>query len=529
MERSNPWKKPLWLLALLFIGIILLYGCKSKETESNNENGEGEPLKELTYWVQNNRPDTLKDYNDIAAYKKLEEITGVHVIWEHPASGEVEQQFNLMMTSDKLPDVIERTWTSVPGGPEKYIKDKKIVALNDYIDKYAPNLKQILDENPEWRKMITTDEGNIYVFPFIRSDAYNLTFFGPILRGDWLEKLDLEIPETIDEWYTVLKAFKEQDPNGNGEADEIPLLIHPTSFTYNAFVGAWGITNGFYQVDGKVHYGPIQPEYKEFLQLLHDWYQEGLIDQEYVATDSKLQDAKVTNDQLGAFMGYSGSSLLRYMQLKADDPEFSLVGAPYPVFNKGDTPIFNQGELPFQGVGAAITTSNRNIVETVKWLDYHYSEEGYMLFNFGIEGESYEMIDGYPTYTEIITNNPDGKSMAEALAMYNRASWSGPFIQAKEYAEQYNNLPQQKQAIEQWAKGSNERLMPLVTPTQEESSEFASIMNDINTYREEMINKFIMGEEPLSKFDDFVKTIEGMGIERAIEIQQAALERYNNR
>ncbi len=434
-----------------------------------------------------------------------------------------------MMTSGKLPDVIERIWTSVPGGPEKYIKDKKIVRLNEYIDEYAPNFKKILEEHPEWKKMISTDEGSIYSFPFLRQDELNLTFYGPVIRKDWLEQLDLEIPETIDEWHTVLKAFKEQDPNGNGENDEIPLLIDKDAITSNAFVGAWGITNGFYHIDSVVKYGPIQPEYKEFLSLMNKWYEEGLIDKEYVATDDKLKDAKVTNDQLGALMGYSGSSILRYMQLKKDDPDFALTGAPYPVLKKGEIPPFNLAEVNYNGVGAAITADNENIEETVKWLDYKYGEEGFRLFNFGIEGESYEMIDGYPTYKEVITDNPDGKSMSEGLAMYVPAGWSGPFIQAKEYAEQYNNLPEQLEALENWKKGSNERAMPLVTPTQDESSEYASIMNDINTFKSEMINKFIMGEEPLSKFDDFVKTIESMGIDRATEIQQNALKRYNDR
>lgn len=530
MDRFR-WKKTFFMMVIFALFFVtVLSGCSSsaKDEKTTGKKADDGSLT-LSYWVSNSRPDTLKNYNEMGAYKKLEEITSVKVKFDHPASGEADQQFNLMMTSGELPDVIERIWTSVPGGPEKYIKDNKIVRLNDYIDEYAPNFKKVLDEHPEWRKMVSTDDGSIYAFPFLRQDELNLTFFGPVIRKDWLEKLGLEMPETIDEWHTVLKAFKDKDPNGNGKADEIPFLIDKDSITSNAFVGAWGVTNGFYHVDGKVQYGPIQPEYKEFLSLMNDWYKEGLIDKEYVATDDKLKDAKVTNDQLGAFMGYSGSSILRYMQLKKDDENFALTGAQYPVFKNGETPIFNLGEANYNGVGAAISTDNQNIEETVKWLDYKYGEEGFKLFNFGIEGESYEMVDGYPTYKEVITNNPDGKSMSEALALYVPAGWSGPFVQAKEYAEQYNNLPEQLEALENWKKGSNERVMPLVTPTQAESDEYASIMNDIGTYKSEMINKFIMGEEPLDHFDKFVETIQSMGIDRATEIQQDALNRYNDR
>ncbi|CAM3900613.1 extracellular solute-binding protein [Lederbergia lenta] len=530
MKKIAIRKTSVFMLLFLLLVVSALTGCKSSKEVEKKSSGKDDGSLTLSYWVSNNRPDTLKDYNEMGAYKKLQEVTDVKVEFQHPASGEADQQFNLMMASGELPDVIERIWPSVPGGPEKYIKDKKIVRLNDYIDQHAPNLKKILEENPEWKKMISTDDGSIYSFPFLRQDEVNLTFFGPVLRKDWLDKLGLETPETIDEWHKVLTAFKEQDPNGNGEADEIPLLIDKDALTSNAFVGAFGITNGFYQVDSKVKYGPIQPEYKEFLTLMNKWYEEGLIDKEYVATDDNLKDAKVTNDQLGALMGYTGSSIMRYMQLKeGENPDFKLTGAQYPVFKKGEVPAFNLGENNYNGVGAAITTSNKNIEETVKWMDYKYGEEGFKLFNFGIEGESYEMIDGYPTYTEIVTDNPDGKSMSEGLAMYVPAGWSGPFIQAKEYAEQYTSMPEQQEAIEAWKKGSNERIMPMVSPTQEESSEYASIMNDIGTYKSEMINKFIMGEEPLSKFDDFVKTINSMGIDKATEIQQAALERYNKR
>lgn len=76
---------------------------------------------------------------------------------------------------------------------------------------------------------------------------------------------------------------------------------------------------------------------------------------------------------------------------------------------------------------------------------------------------------------------------------------------------------------------TNERKMPLVTPTAEESSRYASIMNDVTTFYDEMVNRFIMGVEPMDNFDQFVETIKAMGIEEAIAIQQAALERYNSR
>lgn len=538
------------IIALLLVAIIT--GCSggNNSTGQNvNKAGDGggssapkageEAPKEvgypdsLTYWVgmNGNAAAVMKNYNEIAAYQETEKITGTKVEFQHPPQGQAKDAFNLLISSGKLPDVIEYTWASVPKGPDKAIEDGTIIRLNELIEQYAPNLTKVLEENPEYRKLITTDDGNIYVFPFLRGDEYLLTYNGLAIRQDWLDNLKQPMPETIDEWHTVLTAIKTGDPNQNGKQDEIPLFL---DIGYNteidhAFIGAWGITNSFYQIDGKVQYGPIQPEFKEYIATMRQWYEEGLIDPDYAATDGKLKDAKVTGNQLAALQTYTGSGIGRYTSLmEAEHPEFQLVGAPNVVLNKGDMPILGQKDSPFLGSGAAVTTSNKNPEETVRWLDFKFSEEGHMLFNFGIEGESYEMKDGYPTYTDKVMKHPE-LPVTQAMSKYNMASFSGPFVQDRRYMEQYAALPAQKEAINTWMNAKNDRLMPVLSPTADESAKYASIMNDVKTFYSEMVNKFIMGVEPMSSFDNFVETIKGMGIEEAIAIQQAGLDRFNSR
>ena len=546
MNIGSKKKRIMDMLVILLLILAILAGCAGGGNNGNGGSpqnssdgggsadgttGEAGYPEKLTLWMQldGNVAATLQSAGEIAAFRETERITGTKVEFQHPPAGQAAEAFNIMISSGDLPDAIEYNWASVPGGPEKAIADGIIIPLNDLIENHAPNLRKVLDEHPEWERLIMTDDGNIYVFPFIRGDDYLLTFNGIIIRQDWLDNLGLQMPETIDEWYEVLKAFKTRDPNGNGQQDEIPLLIEWGQININhAFIGAWGITTGFYQVDGKVHYGPIQPEFKEFLATMNRWYSEGLIDPDYATTDGTLKDAKVTGNVLGAFQGYTGSSIGKYMGLMKDDPNFNLVGAPNVVLNKGDTPLLGQKDHPFTGIGTAITTANKNPEGTAKWLDFKYGEEGHMLFNFGIEGESYEMIDGYPTYTDRIMNHPE-LPVTQAMGQYIQASYHGSFVQDRRYIEQYAALPQQKQAIETWMNAKNDRLMPLVTPTAEESSRYASIMNDVNTYYNEMINKFVMGVEPLDKFDQFVETLKDMGIEEAIRIQQAALDRFNSR
>lgn len=536
------------IVSLLLVSSMLLSACggNAPETAPSSKPGDGasaapqSPDKKevgypasLTYWatLNANVSATLKSYGEVAAYKELEKKTGTKVEFQHPTAGQEKDQLNLMLASGKLPDVIEYSWATVNKGADALIKDKSIIRLNELIEQHAPNLTKLLKEHPEYRKMITTDEGNIYAFPFIRGDDYLLTYGGITLRTDWLEKLNLPMPQTIDDYYNVYKAFKTGDPNGNGKPDEIPLLVNFNSGSNGYyFLYAWGISDGFYQENGKIKFGAIEPSFKEFVTVMNKWFKEGLIDKDYAATDPKLQDSKVTNSQLGSVPVLVGSGVGRYMDLMREkDPKFKLTGSPYPVLKAGDKPELGQKEAPFSGIGAAITASAKNPEAIVKWLDYKYGQEGHMLFNFGIEGESYAMADGYPKYTDKILKNPDKLPIAQAMGQYILAMGNGPFVQDRRYMEQYAGLPEQQNAIKTWMNAKNEKWLPVLTQTAEESTKFNSIMNDVNTYFNETINKFVMGIEPLDNFDKFVGTLKSMGIEEAIKLRQAALDRYNKR
>ncbi|WP_121609112.1 extracellular solute-binding protein [Mesobacillus foraminis] len=534
------------------LSLMLLFstiGCSANETSNKTkEQGERKTAEmkspeevgypdQITYWTElvPNVAATSQSLNDVRAYEKLEEITGTKVEFKHPSGegSDITEQFNLMVASGKLPEVIEYNWRTVPKGPDKAIEAGTIIRLNELIENYAPNLNRYLNENPEVKKMVTTDEGNIYTFPFLRGDESLMVFMGMIIRQDWLDKLDLEKPKTISEWEEVLTAFKNEDPNGNGKKDEIPLMVQLNDMKHiAAFVGAYGIHSQFYNDNGTVKYGSIQPEFKEFLTTMNKWYEKGLLDSDFAAVDSKLMDAKVTNNQLGSFYGFSGGGIGKYTGLmEGKNSEFQLSPTPHPSLKEGEKAATAQLALAYEGMhSAAISGTAKNPEEIVKWLDYAYSEEGQMLFNFGIEGESYEMVDGYPTYTKEITDNPEGLPMTQALGKYIRASYGGPLVQDKRYLEQYYELPEQKEAVKVWGESAENKInLPPITLNAEESEEFNSIMSDLNTYYDETVIKFIMGEEPLSNFDDFVATLEGMGIERVIELQQAALERYEAR
>lgn len=534
----KPYMKKIFCYVLVVsIFSFLLVACSTEKSVTNQEENthqyvfNGYPMETdvtLAVWVPLNAviSTQVKNMAETPFAQELEKQTGVKLEYIHPVLGQDAEQFNLLLASGELPDIIEYPWYNFAGGPEKAIKDNYILRLNELIDENAPNLKAYLEANEDVDKMVKTDEGSYYVFPFIRGHESLTVAMGPIIRKDWLDDLEMEMPTTIDEWYTVLKVFKEKKNAAS------PLSIGKGAINQGFLIGAYGIKQGFYVDDGKVKFGAIEPEYKEFLITLRKWFSEGLVDNNFAMMDDKIISANMLSGKSGASVGYLASNMGRWLNaMKDKDPKYDLAGTMYPTLNKGEIPKFGHKDFRY-GVsgGTAITTSCKNPEIAARFLDYAYGEKGNLLYNFGIEGISYNMVDGYPEYSDLITNNPEGLSMSEAMSTYVRAYNQGPFIQDKRYGEQYFAMPQQQQALEAWTKtDAIQHIMPRVTPTSEESSEVANIMNEVNTYVDEMFLKFIMGVEPIENFDEFVQQLKKLNIDRAIEIRQAALERYYNR
>jgi len=507
---------------------------KTAPTSVPDKTGNIYPLKtnvRLTYWcrLQQNQAALVSNVSDLPLYKELLNKTGVEIKFLHPTPTQEKEQFNILISSRDLPDIIEYNWMIYHGGPEKAIKDNQIIPLNDVIEKYAPNLKRILDGDKELNRMVKISENQYYVFPFIRSDESLLVYHGPFLRKDWLDELGLQVPTTIDEWYTVLKAFKQKK---NVEA---PLVFQYRQIGINnAFIGAYHITHDFYRDDqNKIQYGPIQPEYKEFLSTFKKWYSEGLIDRDFVLGDAKSQDESMLSGRSGATVANMGGGLGKYLDnMKLKDPKFALIAAPYPTLKKGEMPFIGQSDYKYTPQGSvAISRQCKNIDVAARFLDYGYSPEGQMLYNFGIEGVSYKMNNGYPQYTQEITKNPDGLTMIQAMAKYIRAYYEGPTVQDTRYLEQYNTYPEQRDAIEKWLKTDHKKheIPSFLSSTQEETSELAQIINDVSTYKDEMFIKFIFGIEPLENYDKYVDQIKKFGIDKAITIKENAYKKYENR
>ncbi len=396
----------------------------------------------------------------------------------------------------------------------------------------APNLSRIYDENPDAKKQASLDDGTLYMFPFLGLEPY-LRAGGPIVRKDWMDKLGIDMPETVDDWHTMLTRFKDEDPNGNGKADEIPLLAQKDTGLESlaSFTAPFGVIRGFFKKDGKVMYGPVEPGYLDYLTTMNQWYTEGLIDPDFASVDAKGFDAKVTGNIAGSYIGRINNTFGRYLTLMAEDPSFDLIGTKWPEGAEGKHYNIRSDMVSIaNGEGIAISDKNGHIPETMAFFDYMYGEEGHRLMNFGIEGVSYNMVDGYPKYTDDIIANPK-LSMTDALAQYCVASFSGPIVQDRQYFEQTLTFRQQADTIDIWGIDADTSLLiPPISLTTEESKAVAARIGDINTYVEEMTVKFIMGLEPLDKYEEFVTTIrDTFAIDEYIAIYQVAYDRYEAR
>ncbi|SFE96900.1 putative aldouronate transport system substrate-binding protein [Paenibacillus catalpae] len=530
------------IIALLLTAILAisgLTGCKSTEN-----NGEQSAVLEkiagqapaasgdtLTYWAElnGNAASVKPRFQDVPFFQEWQKRTGVKLKFIQPPSNQAKQALNVMLASGELPDMIEYEWANFPGGPEKAIKDGYILRLNDLIDQYAPNLKRYLSEHPDIDKQIKTADGSYYVFPFIQGDPLLRTYQGPIIRKDWLEELGLSVPVTIDDWYTVLQTFKEK----KGVKAPLTFLSTPSPLfgvENGAFVGAFGVKKGFYLKNGQVKFGPIEPGYRQFLALFREWYAEGLIDRNIATVDTRTIDSSMMSGRSGASIWNAGSGIGTWLPLlKEKDPKAEFVAAPYPVLHKGERPMFGQRVNPYMSSGGvAISAKSSHAAEAVRMLDYGYGEEGHLLFNFGIEGVSYTMKNGRPTYTDLILHNPDKLAPSQAIAMYSRASYFGPFVQDVAYMEQYYMLQVQKDAVSIWSDTDAETYMlPPVQKTERESAEFSAIMQDVTTLVDEMSLRIILGIDPLESYEDYVAQLKALNIDRAVAIQKAALDRYN--
>jgi len=480
----------------------------------------GEEGQELSIAVILAAPAGKNSFNEIPLFEEYEKRTGVKIKFQHVTT----EKMNLLFASNELPDIILNYWTD--GEEKNAYNDKQILRLDDLMSKYAPNYVNLLKNDPSLYAQAVDADGFLYTFQFLRNAPELRVYNGFMIRQDWMDKLKLTTPKNLDELYNVLTAIKNGDPNGNGQADEIPFIMEKGN-GIDHLLSWWGIGEFFIDDNDTIQSGWLQPEYKEMLQYMNKLYNEGLLDPDYAIADRNQFDTKISNGQAAMWFGLAGGGLGRINTLMAPiDPEFKLSALPWMETENGIKYNMNpEYRSPIAArLGLAITANCKDPVAAVKFADYAYSEEGGRLLSFGIEGESYTMENGIPTYTDLITNTP-GKSMSEMLSQYSLATGYA-LEQSVHYFDQYMSTAQ-KDAINIWKDCDISRITPVLKHTDSELRIALTKFNEIKSYNNEMINKFITGRESFDNYDSYIDTLKDMGLEDVVNVKQAAYERYS--
>ncbi len=511
-------------------------GIQTSETDGENKERPAEisyPLinsGKLTFGMVMSSAwsDRFNNFMDLPLGKALSEQTGIEIEMVHV---ENNTAMNLLIASGNLPDIILFNFQSqYTGGEAKAIDDGVIYPLTgDFLAENAPEYWKVLNSDEDYMRGSTTPEKEVYGFTFILGDEELKTGYGLTVRDDWCKELGIELPETPEEFYNMLAAFR--DRKGVAAplsvcSDDIESLLDRGIIT-SAFDL---VTRDIYMEDKQVQIGYAQEEYKDVLVYLNKLYSGGLLDANFSTLDSATVTSNILSGQSGAASGALNGGLGTWLQTNKEVENYSLAGIHNLVKNRGDKALYGHYNTDVVGGTAVITSTSRNKELAAKLLNFGYTEAGHMLYNFGVEGESYELVNGYPTYTDYIMNNPGGLSKQQAMSEYILAFGNGPFVQDKRYLEQYADLPEQKQAMEIWMDNDAALYkLPRISINADSISEYSSILSDIKTYLDEMTIKFIRGTESLDNYDGYLARLDEMGIERIREIVQDAVDEYYSR
>ncbi|MDR2505224.1 MAG: extracellular solute-binding protein [Oscillospiraceae bacterium] len=529
------------------------------EAEADPYYIEGGAGTTLTFWMPMNYYQSLyfQDMNEHPFFKFMEEKTGVHINFIHPAEEQAEQQLTLMVSSGNYYDLLMDAW--YPGGPEAAVDDGAFLDLALYLDEYMPNYKaaatnadgsfsdwewkpeekelfQIKPEEP-FMPVFTTVKGYVWCVGQVWNSQLEADS-GPVIRKDWLDEAGLAMPETIDELEAVLEAFKQRGV--------IPMTIEPlgysTSYFSNALTSAWNL-DGMYaslEPDGKTvsDHLFIQPAFRDYLAKLADWYAKGYIDPDFMNADEDTNASKMLSDELGVWMNFYGDPSY-YAEYYVGDQAFNMEPMPLPRLSKDQTLRWHQKYVvePYTWITVSPTCKTPEIA--AQWLDKWYLPESILRLSYGIEGETYEMADGVPMFLPEFFTDEDVPADA---AVQTKLWLSSPgYYSYRSQLLQYNSgdsstLSPMNIASQVWSQNAEPTMrVPYTLFSDDDWGEMEEYIIEVYTYAEPMILKFITGQESLDKFDEFVQTCKDLGIEEAtamwqdavnvaLELQEAAAE-----
>lgn len=477
-----------------------------------------------------------KDLANNGFTKWLEEKTNVHIDWDYAPSSGVAEKLNLVLASGDYPDIIMNMGVN---NQQQMIYGAQgvFIPLNDYIEEYGVEMKKAFEQHPIVKEGITLPDGNIYSIPMINECAHCKYQQKMWIYQPWLDKLGLSMPTTTDEFYNVLKAFKEQDPNGNGIADEIPLAGAASGvwngtidlFLMNAFV--YNQTNRLYLKDGKIDAAFNKPEWKEGLAFMHKLYEDGLVAPETFTQNQSQLRRLADNPEpiLGAVP--SGSMQIfttvpeRWIEFVTVPPLKGPGGAQFAPFYEGS---------PLQNGKFIVTKASKHPEVAVRWADAFYEAETTLWEVVGAEGTDWRFepentknlgINGKPAIwyrlTPAMVDNPNSW---DQIAPTWRPAELFDGVVADSFPVEKILYDETKQKYEPYRSDVYKEI-PVLYFDEQTSAELADLSTTIRQYVNEMLTRFTVGDADLEKdWDEYLSTLESMNLQRFLQIYQEAYD-----
>ncbi|MBO3287191.1 ABC transporter substrate-binding protein [Paenibacillus sp. FSL M8-0228] len=526
---------------LMLAGVFALSGCSGGGGESKNQtvnpdqdanfNKTGLPIvkEAVTLKMVSPKAALAPDYSKMEIFKRLEKQTNVKIDWENIPDTDFAEKKNLLLASGDLPDAFYGAGFT-DYDLINYGKDGTIIPLENLIDKYAPNLKALLDRRPDIKLAITAPDGHIYGLPSWEENKLDTNPFFHVINKNWLDKLGLKLPQTLDEYTQALIAFKTKDPNGNGKADEIPLSFMHMQWCSDiaGIFGAFGLPDNLeHRIvrEGKVIFTATQPQYKEALKYIHDnWYKQGLIDPESFTQDAAqyLAKGKTPDETLGSYVWWEVEEVV--------GPERSKDYALLPPLKgpNGDQMIGrNNGGGPGRG-SFVITKENRYPAMTMRWIDQQY--DPYMAAQ--IHWGPLDVVFKKDEKGKLVNLPlPKGVSAGEFRQKVAPGTGNPGVITFDDFGKVVDMEPRAQKRAEYLEKYyipyMKKENYPSIFFEPDELDKINRIEPELIKYVNTQRGKFIVDGEVDEKWDSYVKTLEKMGLNELMEIYQKGLDRYN--
>lgn len=491
--------------------------------------------------------------------KWYEDKTNVHIDWllAPNETSALRQKLNLVIAAGDLPDVFLSAKIDSNLETRYGVDEKLFLPLNKYIDKDMPNFKAYLAKNPGVRGMITAIDGNIYGLPNV-NECYHCGYSQKMwINKDWLDKLHLKVPTTTEEFYQVLKAFRDKDPNGNGKKDEIPLMgcidswqSYVDSFLMCSFAMDTGMQYAFGSIElrtyldaktGQVKCLYDQPGYKEGLKYLAKLYTEGLI---YSGSftqklDQFKQIISSNPEVVGAFPNGASCVVIDPVAQNKLYRHFIAIAPLRGPTGLRQTPYYYDGVAT--GNRFVVTTACKNPEVAVKWADAMYSCELQQYRAWGERGKAWDWakkgdkgLDGkpamwtnfvpYSTEPQNLNWQQQGIEFQTSENRFGQTTKQGVDLYTPEGLE-LMLLQATKNLYEPYA-GKTQVIVPPLKYTTAESDELQTILVELNRYAVDRKMAFIMGSANIdTEWNAYVKKLNDLGLKKFLTIEQRAYNR----